>query len=106
MITSSGTGPTARDAAGLLWDIGRPTVTRAGWPYELQYHHGIPQLVHIPSVTSDPELGRVIGYKIAGTVAAIVLDPVSYTHLDVYKRQRLTPLAGTTSCARSCPRNE
>ncbi len=74
VITSSGTGPTARDAAGLLWDIGRPTVTRAGWPYELQYHHGIPQLVHIPSVTSDPDLGRVIGYKIAGTVAAIVLD--------------------------------
>ena len=31
---------TSRDVAYLLWDMGRPEVSRHGWPYELQSWHG------------------------------------------------------------------
>lgn len=38
---------TSRDVAMLIWDIGRPTVTRAGFPYELAHHHGMPTLIAV-----------------------------------------------------------
>ena len=38
---------TSRDVCALIAQMGRPTVTRAGHPYELEYWHGIPKLVAI-----------------------------------------------------------
>lgn len=74
----AGTAPTSRDVGGLLWDIGRPTVTRAGWPYELQHWHGIPRLA---SVVTDPDLVALaegsldlIGEKLAVHPTQIILD--------------------------------
>ncbi|MEI2775392.1 MAG: Mu transposase C-terminal domain-containing protein [Tetrasphaera sp.] len=75
VLPSTGTGVTARDAAGLLWDIGRPAITRAGWPYEMRYHHGIPHLVHVPSISAaDAALDPTIGMKLAGIIALVILD--------------------------------
>lgn len=66
---------TSRDVAMLLWDIGRPTVTRAGYPYELCLHHGIPRLI---AVNRDPEVqagyGEALGAKPAFTPSLIVMD--------------------------------
>lgn len=67
---------TARDVGLLLWDIGRPTVSRAGWPYQLDHWHGVPQLVHVPDASqpSQDPLDPIIGSKAAVQPSAIVLD--------------------------------
>ena len=66
---------TSRDVAMLLWDIGRPTVTRSGYPYELVHHHGMPTLV---TVNREPDIDHygteVMGTKPAFTPSAIVMD--------------------------------
>lgn len=66
---------TSRDVAMLLWDIGRPTVTRSGYPYELVHHHGMPTLV---AVDHEPDIDQygteVMGTKPAFTPSAIVMD--------------------------------
>jgi hypothetical protein len=67
------TRPTARDAALLLWDIGRPSISRAGWPYELQHWHGVPRLVAVVADT-DAHQSTEIGQKLAVFPSAIVLD--------------------------------
>ncbi|WP_156971422.1 hypothetical protein [Knoellia sinensis] len=69
---------TSRDVSMLICDMGRPMVTRAGWPYELENFHGMPRLVSIVNeVDTDPEPGAVvdlIGRKPAIVPSTIVLD--------------------------------
>ncbi len=67
---------TSRDVAMLLSDMGRPTITRCGSPYELRTWHGIPRLV---SLNDDPDgekttAAKVIGAKPAVRPSTIVLD--------------------------------
>jgi hypothetical protein len=68
--------PTSRDVGMLLWDMGRPTVTRGGWPYELQLWHGMPRLAVIVRGPSgfQPEGPQAIGQKAAVQPTTIVLD--------------------------------
>ena len=49
-------------------------------------------------VFSGP-MGNQYNYICAGVIITIT---VSYTHLDVYKRQGASCLDGTTTCATSC----
>lgn len=67
---------TSRDVCALIAQMGRPTVTRAGYPYELDQWHGIPELVVI---NDDPEgekttVDKVIGRKPAIHPSTIVFD--------------------------------
>lgn len=68
--------PTSRDVAMLVWDIGRPVVTRSGYPYELVHHHGVPRLIAVNSDPCDPEEQELerIGIKPALTPSVIVMD--------------------------------
>lgn len=68
--------PTSRDVAMLVWDMGRPYVTRAGFPYELAYHHGVPRLLSINANPDDVEAGELerIGIKPALAPSVIVMD--------------------------------
>jgi hypothetical protein len=67
---------TSRDVCALIAQMGRPTVTRAGYPFELELWHGIPKLV---VVNDDPEgektsMAKVIGRKPAIHPSTIVFD--------------------------------
>ncbi|WP_354588560.1 Mu transposase C-terminal domain-containing protein [Janibacter sp. UYMM211] len=65
---------TSRDVAMLLWDIGRPTITRSGYPYELVHHHGMPTLI-VPVLDPDEDPPHpVLGTKPALIPSAIVVD--------------------------------
>lgn len=66
---------TSRDVAMLLWDIGRPTITRSGYPYELVHHHGMPTLI-VPVLDPDSEAPptRILGNKPALIPSAVVVD--------------------------------
>lgn len=67
---------TARDVGLLLWDIGRPTISRAGWPYDLDHWHGVPRLAYVPDAdqpSQDP-VDPIIGTKASVQPSAIVLD--------------------------------
>lgn len=64
---------TSRDAVMLLWDIGRPSVTRSGYPYELEAYAGMPRLVAVNDKPSDDEWG-LIGRKPALSVSSVVID--------------------------------
>jgi transposase InsO family protein len=68
--------PTSRDVGMLMWDIGRPAITRAGWPYELQYWHGMPRLATVVMTPQGPQATSVtpIGEKPAVHPANIVFD--------------------------------
>lgn len=66
--------PTSRDVAMLMWDMSRPTITRAGFPYELAYYHGIPRLVSINRADEEERDHAVIGTKPTVTPSAIVMD--------------------------------
>lgn len=67
---------TSRDVAMLIWDIGRPHVTRMGYPYELIHHLGVPRLVSINHDPQDPDGSRpdLIGTKASFEPSAIVMD--------------------------------
>lgn len=74
VITGSAT---TRDVTMLLWDIGRPTVTRSGYPYELIHHHGMPRLIavnHDPDEPVDSNHIDILGTKPALIPSAIVVD--------------------------------
>ncbi|GAA3620294.1 hypothetical protein GCM10022199_25950 [Marihabitans asiaticum] len=67
---------TSRDVCALIAQMGRPTATRAGYPYELEHWHGIPRLI---AINDDPEgektsLQKVIGRKPAIYPSTIVFD--------------------------------
>lgn len=67
---------TSRDVCALMSQMGRPTVTRAGYPYELELWHGIPKLI---AVNADPHgekntVSKVIGRKPAVHPSTIVFD--------------------------------
>lgn len=67
--------PNSRDVAMLLWDMGRPAVTRAGWPYEYQLIRGLPRFaavtVNSPGRTATPP---PIGKKLGVRPAFVVMD--------------------------------
>lgn len=67
---------TSRDAALLLWDIGRPSVTRAGWPFNRVNWHGVPRMASLVaeagSVRLDP--ATTIGTKHGRHPTTVVLD--------------------------------
>lgn len=67
---------TSRDVCALIAQMGRPTVTRAGYPYELEYWHGIPKLIVVnddpEGIKTDP--GKVIGKKPKIHPSTIVFD--------------------------------
>lgn len=68
---------TSRDVAMLICDMGRPMVTRGGWPYELEQYHGIPRLVSIVNEVEPAPEGPgldLIGRKPSITPSCIVLD--------------------------------
>ncbi|MEJ7773779.1 MAG: Mu transposase C-terminal domain-containing protein [Nocardioidaceae bacterium] len=69
---------TGRDVAMLLWDIGKPVVCRAGWPYELDRWHGMPTTVNINAAPADgagpPGLPEQIGVKPAAIPSLVVFD--------------------------------
>lgn len=74
VITGSAT---TRDVTMLLWDIGRPTVTRSGYPYELVHHHGMPHLIavnHDPDGPGGADHTDILGTKPALIPSAIVVD--------------------------------
>lgn len=73
--------PTSRDVAMLVCDMGRPVVTRSGWPYELVHHHGMPRLLSIvkdvigPTASGTGGQGlELIGPKPTVWPSAIVMD--------------------------------
>ena len=60
------------------------------------FDRGIVSVGHLVHETVEVgflnELGRTVGFTLNGwkeAIETIPVDPVSYTHLDVYKRQRL-----------------
>lgn len=61
--------PCSRDVCMLIWDIGRPVITRSGAPFELAYYHGVPRLVGIQNAVH-----RVIGEKPALTPSTVLFD--------------------------------
>lgn len=68
--------PCSRDVAMLLWDMGRPQITRAGWPNQYQLIRGLPRFV---SISGGPSRGEVqapqrIGTKLGCQPTFVVLD--------------------------------
>lgn len=71
---------TARDVCLLLWDMGRPTISRSGHPYDLTTWHGIPEAAYLRVLRQpgDPEPDeRLIGQKPAVHPTTIVMDHAS-----------------------------
>lgn len=68
--------PNSRDVAMLLWDMGRPQVTRAGWPYEFQLIRGLPRLVAVTTRSSSIQSTRPkpVGTKLGVRPAFVVMD--------------------------------
>lgn len=69
--------PSARDIALLLYDIGKPHVTRVGHPYDYSVWHGLPIEATIDEVVGfrAPRPGKtVIGPKPALTPSNVVCD--------------------------------
>ncbi len=65
--------PNSRDVAMLLWDMGRPAVTRAGWPYEYQLIRGLPRFAavtvdHRGREATPPAIGKKLGVRPAFVV--------------------------------------
>lgn len=68
---------TARDVRLLLWDMGRPTISRSGHPYDLSTWHGLPDSAYLRVLPhpGDPEPGdRIIGQKPAVHPTTILMD--------------------------------
>lgn len=68
--------PCSRDVAMLLWDMGRPQITRAGWPFEYQLIRGLPRFV---AIAGGPEGARIrppdpLGGKLGCQPTFVVLD--------------------------------
>lgn len=68
---------TSRDVCALIAQMGRPTVTRAGYPYELEYWHGMPKLVVI---NDDPEGEKTTVQKLIGRKPAIHPSTIVFDH--------------------------
>ena len=68
---------TSRDVCALIAQMGRPTVTRAGYPYELEYWHGMPKLVVI---NDDPEGEKTTVQKLIGRKPAIHSSTIVFDH--------------------------
>lgn len=68
--------PTSRDVAMLLWDMGRPQITRSGWPFEYQLIRGLPRFVSVQfgSQGGQPPGPEVIGSKLGVQPTFVVLD--------------------------------
>lgn len=68
--------PSSRDVAMLLWDMGRPQVTRAGWPYQYQLVRGLPRFVTLTAGSSGLRVTRpaVIGTKLGIRPSFVVMD--------------------------------
>ena len=65
--------PNSRDVAMLLWDMGRPAVTRAGWPYEYQLIRGLPRFAAVTvdsrgCTATPPAIGKKLGVRPAFVV--------------------------------------
>lgn len=68
---------TSREVSLLLWDIGRPNITKAGWPFERVSWHGVPRLANIvagPDAQVRINPAEQIGTKAARTPTTVVLD--------------------------------
>lgn len=68
---------TSRDVCALIAQMGRPTVTRAGYPFELELWHGIPKLV---VVNDDPEGEKTTKQKVIGSKPAIHPSTIVFDH--------------------------
>lgn len=68
---------TSRDVCALIAQMGRPTVTRAGYPYELEMWHGIPRLV---ALNDDPEGEKTTIQKVIGRKPAIHSSTLVFDH--------------------------
>ena len=68
---------TLRDVCALIAQMGRPTVTRAGHPYELEYWHGIPKLV---AINDDPEGEKTTVQKVIGRKPRIHPSTIVFDH--------------------------
>lgn len=68
---------TSRDVCALIAQMGRPTVTRAGYPYDLEHWHGIPKLV---VVNDDPEGEKTTVQKVIGRKPAIHPSTIVFDH--------------------------
>jgi len=68
---------TSRDVCALIAQMGRPTVTRAGYPYELEMWHGIPKLVVF---NDDPEGEKTTMQKVIGRKPAIHPSTLVFDH--------------------------
>ncbi|WP_340537872.1 Mu transposase C-terminal domain-containing protein [Nocardioides sp. GXZ039] len=62
---------TSREVTALIADMGRPRVLRTGWPRQLSYWHGIPQII---SIVTESEVSPILGEKPAVRPTTIVLD--------------------------------
>jgi len=67
---------TSRDVCLLISQMGRPTITRAGYPFELERWHGIPSIV---AVNDDPlgektTVQKVLGRKPVVHASTLVFD--------------------------------
>lgn len=67
---------TSRDVCALISQMGRPTVTRAGYPFELELWHGIPTILAINDDPLDEKttVQKALGRKPAVHPSTIVFD--------------------------------
>lgn len=68
---------TSRDVCALIAQMGRPTVTRAGYPYELEHWHGIPRLI---AINDDPEGEKTTPAKVIGRKPKIHSSTIVFDH--------------------------
>lgn len=67
--------PNSRDVAMLFWDMGRPTVTRAGWPYEYQTIRGLPRFAAVTVSSGGKQAPQpAIGEKLGVWPTFVVVD--------------------------------
>lgn len=68
---------TSRDVCALISQMGRPTVTRAGYPFELEMWHGIPKVL---AINDDPEGEKTTVHKMLGRKPAVHPCTIVFDH--------------------------
>lgn len=68
---------TSRDVCALISQMGRPTITRAGYPFELELWHGVPQIV---SINADPDGEKASPQKLLGSKPAVHPSTLVFDH--------------------------
>ncbi|GAA1747318.1 hypothetical protein GCM10009810_04920 [Nostocoides vanveenii] len=68
---------TSRDVCALISQMGRPTVTRAGYPFELELWHGIPRVL---AINDDPLGEKTTVQKVLGRKPAVHSSTIVFDH--------------------------